>query len=93
MSEYGVLTGELEEKVKEKLCSEGICFELNDKLEVVARSHDEYLKYVKELLEDVCSCALEIFGDDAVDWVADGMLGDTVFAVEIDDEEYYVRLA
>ena len=88
------LTPELEERIKEELCSQGICFKPDDRLELVATSEDEYLDYVKNFLEDACPC-LKSLGllDLAVDAVASAMFGETVFVAEVDGVEYYVRLA
>lgn len=88
------LTPELEEKIKEELCKRGFCFGPEHKLELVARSWDEYVEYVRDLLDDICPCLfkqhLMYYFDE--EKFAEDMLNDTVYYVKIDGEEYYVRL-
>jgi len=87
---------DLIERIKEELCKEGICFREEDELEIIAKSYEEYLEYVRNYLNDVCPCLREAVGvcfDDVVEAVADAMLGDTVYYVKVNGEEYYVKLA
>ena len=88
----GLSMSELMDRIKEELCKEGICFRPEDELEIVAESWDEYLNYVRDLINDICPCALELMDELVVEGVARGMLGDTVFCAEVDGTEYYVRL-